>query len=76
MFERFTVEEINLICAFDHDGRDALIAELEAALPDFDEPDMTELAKTVLDRLCKMTDAEFDAFDFYPEFEDYEEQEV
>ena len=76
MFEQFTVEETNLICVFNHSRRDMLIAELEAALPSFDDPDMTDLAQTVLDGLCNMTDAEFDALDFYPEFEDYEEQEV
>jgi DNA polymerase-3 subunit alpha len=65
----------NLIRAGAFDEISPNRAQLEAALPDFDEPDMTELAKSVLDRLCKMTGAEFDAFDFYPEFEDYEEEQ-
>jgi exopolyphosphatase/pppGpp-phosphohydrolase len=73
MNEKFTVEETNLICAFSHHRRDALIAALEAALPGFEEQEMAELAKAVLNRIHGMTDAEFDASNFYPEFGDEDE---
>ena len=76
MFERFTVEETNLMCIFDTSSRDTLIAELMAAVPEFDEPELGEIAENVLAKLEKMSDAEFSALELYPEFEDYNEQEV
>lgn len=47
MTEKFTVEETNLICVFSKNSRNALIAELNEAIPDFDEhePEMTEIAE-------------------------------
>ena len=82
MFEQFTVEEVNMMCIFDTSSRDALIAELTAALSEFseyaqdDSAEMTELAEAVLDKLAKMSDADFAALELYPEYEDYDEQEV
>jgi len=76
MYEQFTVEEVNLMCIFDISSRDALITELSAALLEFDELEMTEIAETVLAKLSKMGGDEFDALELYPEYEDYEEQEV
>ena len=76
MFERFTVEETNLMCIFDTSRRDTLIAELTAAVPEFDEPELGEIAENVIVKLEKMSDAEFSALELYPEFEDYNEQEV
>jgi len=77
MFELFTIEETNLICIFDTSGRSALIAELAAAVSNFEEPELTEIAETALCKLSKMSDTDFAALEFYPEYEDYdEEQEV
>jgi len=76
MFERFTVEETNLMCIFDTSSRYTLIAELTAAVPEFDEPELSEIAENVLAKLEKMSDAEFSALELYPEYEDYDEQEV
>lgn len=73
--ELFTVEEENLICAFFAGGRAALIAELRAAMPDFDEPEMREIAQTALKKLDALTDAEFDAHIFSPAY-DEDETEV
>jgi DNA-binding phage protein len=75
MYERFTIEEVNLMCIFDMSSRSALTAELSAALPEFDEPELIEIAESALARLRGMTDAEFDALEFYPEYDDYEESE-
>ena len=76
MFELLTIEEVNLICIFDTSSRDALITELSAAVPEFEEPEMTEIAENVLDKLNNMTDAEFTALELYPEYEDYDDEEV
>lgn len=75
--ELFTVEEENLICVFDISSRTALISEIRAAIPDFDEPEMVELAEIVIGKLETMTDEEFSAFTFYPEYNnDFDETEV
>lgn len=72
----FTVEEINLMCIFDMSSRDSLVSELTDATPDFEDMEMLEIAAAVLDKLSKMTDAEFDALEFYPEYGDYNDEEV
>jgi hypothetical protein len=74
MLELFTVEEINLMCIFDISSRNALIDELSAAIPDFDEPELTEIAENVLAKLNTLNDEDFSALDFYPEYEDYDEE--
>ena len=75
MLGQFTLEEVNLICIFDTGSRERLIAELSAAVPEFDEPEMTEIAEGVLAKLSKMTGADFDTLELHPEYEDYDEQE-
>ena len=74
MFEQFTVEEANMICIFDTGNKDALIAELTAAMPEFDEPGLDEIAQSVLAKLAKMSDADIKALELYPEYEDYDEE--
>jgi hypothetical protein len=75
MFERFTIEEVHLMCVFDTSSRAALIGELTAALSGFGEPELIEIAESALARLQGITDAEFAAMEFYPEYDDYEESE-
>ena len=76
MFEQFTVEETNLICIFDTGSRDALIAELSVAVPEFDDLEMEEIANNVLAKLSVMSDADFAALELYPEYGDYDDEEV
>jgi len=74
---QFTIEEINLMCIFDTSSRDALAAELAAAMPEFDEPELIEIAENALAKLAAMNDADFGGLDLYPVYDDYdEEQEV
>ena len=70
-----TVEEENLLCIFDTSSRTALISDIRAALPDYDEPELLETAKSALRKLETMTDVEFAATRLSPEFdlEDSEE---
>jgi len=74
MDEQFTVEEVNLMCIFDTSSRTALISDLSSALPDFDEPELSEIAETVLGRLRKMSGEDFAALELYPVYEDYNEE--
>ncbi len=55
----FTVEEINLMCVFDAEGRTELIEDIGRILPHLDDRDMEELANRVIGKLQNMTDEEF-----------------
>jgi hypothetical protein len=70
----FTVEEENLICAFNTSNRNILIAEIRNALPHFsNESDMAEIADNVIDKLEVMTDTEFSKITFTPTYDDESE---
>ena len=57
----FTVEETNLMCCFDTSSRSKLISEMkELPLNDLDN-EIAELLYNTVQKLEKMTDAEFDA---------------
>lgn len=62
----FTVEESNLICIYADKTRTGTAANLLAGLPFIDDPDMRELAASVLRKLDAMTDADFAATEFDP----------
>jgi hypothetical protein len=72
----FTVEEENLICAFDTSSRDALIGGIRDALPEFDGdgPEMREIAEGALRKLDAMTDTEFSETIFSPAYHDDESE--
>ena len=55
----FTVEEINLMCVFEANGRTELIEDIGRVLPHLDDRDMEELANRVMGKLQNMTDEEF-----------------
>lgn len=57
----FTVEETNLMCCFDTSSRSKLIFEMKnLPLNDLDN-EIAELLYNTVQKLEKMTDAEFDA---------------
>ena len=55
----FTVEEINLMCVFEANGRTELIEDIGRVLPHLDDKDMEDLANRVIGKLQNMTDEEF-----------------
>ena len=57
--EKFTVEEINLMCVFDRSSRTELIEDIGRVLPHLEDKDMEELANQVINKLQNMTDEEF-----------------
>ena len=59
MKTRFTVEESNLICIFEGEGRREIIEDMERALLYLDDPYLEELSHRVIGRLQDMTDDEF-----------------
>lgn len=57
--DKFTVEEINLMCVFDRKGRTEMIDDIGQVLSHLDDKDMEELVKRVIGKLQNMTDEEF-----------------
>lgn len=71
----FTIEEENLICIFDVSSRTAFINEISAALHEFIEPELCDIADNILKKLNDMSDEEFDTLIFTPEYYDEEMEE-
>ena len=57
--DKFTVEEINLMCVFEGHDRMGMVADIENVIPHIQDSDMVELAEQVLEKLEAMSDEEF-----------------
>ena len=57
--DKFTVEEINLMCVFEGQDRKGMIAEIKNVIPHIQDSDMVELAGQVKGKLEAMSDEEF-----------------
>ena len=57
--DKFTVEEINLMCVFEGQDRKSMIADIKNVIPYIQDSDMVELARQVLGKLENMSDEEF-----------------
>ena len=58
--DKFTVEEINLMCVFEEQDRTGMIADIKNVIPPhIQDSDMVELAGQVLWKLEAVSDAEF-----------------
>ncbi len=57
--DKFTVEEINLMCVFEGQDRGGMIADIKNIIPHIQDSDMVELSKQVLEKLEAMSDGEF-----------------
>lgn len=67
-----TFEERNLMCLYNKSGtRTGLIAELTKmrGYLEPDEAELRELTDSSLGKLRRMTDADYDALDLYPDFD-------
>ena len=57
--DKFTVEEINLMCVFEGQDRTGMIAEIKNVIPHIQDSDMVELSEQVTGKLEAMSDEEF-----------------
>ena len=64
MNNKFTVEEINLICIFESRSRTKIISDIKEAIKLLDDEEMVELSNRVVDKLDDMTDKEFAEMEF------------
>ena len=56
---KFTVEEINLMCVFEGHGRKGMAADIRNVIKHIQDSNMAELAEQVLEKLESMSDEEF-----------------
>ena len=64
-FNNFTVEETNLMSIYMTGSREGLILSINAALP-FMDGEMRDFAARTLDKVGRMTEAEFAGLALYP----------
>ncbi len=57
--DKFTVEEINLMCVLEGQDRKGMIADIKNVIPHIQDSDMVGLAGQVLEKLEAMSDEEF-----------------
>ena len=57
--DKFTVEEINLMCVVEGQDRMGMVADIKNVIPHIQDNDMVELAGQVLGKLEAMSDEEF-----------------
>ena len=67
--DRFTVEEINLMCIYETRDRETLLSEIRDSLPHVEEPELLEIMHTVISKLETMTDGEFADIGLFPVFD-------
>ena len=68
--DRFTIEEINLMCIYDTGTRDGLIAELTQMRGHLgaEETELLTLTDSALGKLRDISDEEYAALDLLPDF--------
>ena len=68
----FTHDEINLMTIYNTGSRAGLIEELTAmrGYLEEDETELRELTDSVITKLGKLSDAEFDTLDLIPDFDE------
>jgi len=76
MTDKFTVEEVNLMCIYCTNDRKRLIGELTAGLNFVGDPEMIELFGNTIEKLELITDAEFAEIGLYAADEDDEKWSV
>lgn len=57
--DKFTVEEINLMCVFAGQDRAGMIADIKNVIPHIQDSDMAELVGKVLGKLETMSNEDF-----------------
>ena len=57
--DKFTLEEINLMCVFEGQDRGGMITDIKNVIPHIQDSDMVEISKQVLEKLEAMSDGEF-----------------
>jgi len=73
--DRFSIEELNLMCIYDTGSRMGLIRELQKLEPALAEEDaeLMDLVQNVLQKLTAMSDQEYSELILVPDYKDEDE---
>lgn len=73
--DRFSIEELNLMCIYDTGSRIGLISELQKLEPELaeEDADLIELVQNVLKKLTTMIDQEYSELILVPDYKDEDE---
>ena len=74
----FTHDEINLMAIYNTGSRTGLIEELTAmrVCLEADEVELREMTDSAIEKLKRMTDAEFNMLDLFPDFIEMEDMDA
>jgi len=65
MYDKFSVEEINLMCIFDTSDRTTLLTDLWESIDDIYDPDMRDIFESAIEKLEKISDVDFMGIGLY-----------
>ena len=73
--DRFSIEEINLMCIYDTGSRIGLISELKKLEPELAEEDaeLIDLVQNVLHKLTALSDQEYSELILVPDYKEKDE---
>lgn len=73
--DRFSIEELNLLCIYDPGTRSGLIAGLEKIAPELidEDADLADLVQSTLKKLTVMSDKEYGELVLIPDYKDEDE---
>ena len=73
--ERFSIEEINLMCIYDTGTRVGLIEELKSIMPELtiDDEELAELVQMTIKKLDEISDQEYRNLILIPDFKEEDE---
>lgn len=73
--DRFSIEELNLMCIYDTGSRIGLISMLQKLEPELAEEDaeLMDLVQNVLQKLAAMSDQEYSELILVPDYKDEDE---
>ena len=76
--EQFSVEEMNLMCIYNIDSRQSLLADLREGLADVYEPEMREVFESAIAKLESISDEDYSGtgFTIADEYPDGEEPNI
>ncbi len=74
----FTFDEMNLMCIYNTGTRAGLAASLTEMRKELapDEEELLALTDSTLEKLGRMADADFEALELYPDFDDEEDTDA
>lgn len=72
--DKFSIEEMYLMCMYDTSSKQSLLADLRLVKPFIDNPEMHRLVNTVIEKLDGMSNDEFAIIVFSADYTNYNDE--